>query len=418
MGRDPAVPPQEPSPQVELREGSDRMSAEIAAGAGRESTPSPGPRIPSHRRRPGARTYTVVAVVAAVAIVLLAGYALGWFRPKSDPCSNVTLLGAGANFISPLMSAWTGPSGAFDQQTGNHVNYNAGGAGFGITAVTTKTVDFAATDDPLDNAQITALPSPVLTLPITAGALAIIYDLPGIAQPVQLSGSVLADIYLGTVTNWNDSRISAMNPGVPLPNQVIIPLYRSGAAGTTFVLTDLLSKDNATWASKVGKGIQVSFPKIPGELAQSSNTNLLNYVVKNANTIGYVDLSDVLNANWDQYAKILNPAGQYVLPTLASTTAAISQWQNVSMVNAPGTAAYPLATFAYFFVYSAIDAGHTTSLSKARVLVQWLDWTITTGQRFASGQNYVPLPASLVQLDQNAISALTFSGNAVQACAL
>jgi phosphate transport system substrate-binding protein len=406
------------------------------------ATPPEAPRpTPVVKRAPN-RTplYLVIAVVAVVVIVVAAAYATGVFNSKSSKpgaCpTGVTLLGAGANFISTLMSSWTGStSAAFNAQTGNGINYNAAGAGTGITDITTKTVDFAATDDPLSTSQISALPSPILTVPITGGALAIPYNLPGITQPVQLTGAIVAQIYLGTITTWNNSAIQAINSGITLPDQTIVTIHRSNAAGTTFVLTDWLTKDSSAWASKIGKNIQISWPgpKVPDQLAASSNSLIMSDIKNTQYSIGYVDLSDVLNAAWTQVASLQNPSGHYVLPTEASATSAItdvaanttfpaasatSQWVNVSMVNGQAPADYPLATLAYFFVYTAVDAGYTTKLANAQVLVEWLTWTVGTGQGYATADNYVPLPNALVTLDQTAIGELTFAGKGIPACSI
>jgi phosphate transport system substrate-binding protein len=394
------------------------------------------PPVVIHRRPNRTPIYVGVAVVVVVVLIVLAAYQTGLIAPKSskpgDCPTGVTLLGAGANFISTLMSSWTGSaSAAFNAQTSNGVNYNAGGAGFGITAITTKTVDFAATDDPLSSSQIGAMPSPVLTLPVTAGALAIPYNLPGVTQPVKLNGSVLADIYLGTVTSWNDPKIAALNGGVTLPADTIVTVHRSNAAGTSFVLTDLLTKDSPQWSSSVGKSLQPSWPSAPKQTAASSNSAIMSDIKSTSYSVGYVDLSDVLNAQWSQVAALQNPSGQFVLPTEASATAAItdiaanttfpaasasSAWINVSMVNGPAPADYPLTTLAYFFVYAAVDAGYTSTLQKAQVLVEWLTWTVGTGQGYSTNDNYVPLPHALVQLDQNAIGQLTFGGKGIPAC--
>jgi phosphate ABC transporter phosphate-binding protein len=275
------------------------------------------------------------------------------------------------------------------------------------------------------------MPSPVMTLPVTAGALAIPYNLPGVTAPVHLTGVILAEIYLGTITSWNDPAITAINGGVTLPSDTIVTIHRSNSAGTTFVLTDFLSKDSPAWASAVGKSLQPSWPKAPSQLAASSNSLIMSDIKATSYSVGYVDLSDVLNAQWTQVAALENPAGHYVLPSEASATAAItdvsanttfpaasdaSAWVNVSMVNGPAPADYPLATLAYFFVYAAVDAGYTSTVQKAQVLIEWLDWTIGTGQGYSTNDNYVPLTHALVQLDQTAIGQLTFGGKGIPAC--
>jgi phosphate transport system substrate-binding protein len=319
---------------------------------------------------------------------------------------------------------------SYGSATANQVTYSAGGAGAGVSSLTDRTVDFAATDDPLNASQRALLLSPVLTLPVTAGALAIVYNLPGVTQPIQLSGPILADIYLGSVTNWNDSAIASDNTGVALPDQTIVTVHRSDPAGTTYVLTDFLTHDSPAWAAGPGRGIDVTFPSNPPTaIAQHGNSGLAGYVGSNPYTIGYVDLTDVLLTPGLQYAKVLNPAGHYILPTLADTASAIANrsavtqfpstaddWGNVSMVNSAGTSDYPLSTFAYFFVYQAFEAGNSPSLERAQVLEQWLQWVITSGQNDSANLYYVTLPPALVTLVHQGLTTLTFNGQAIPTC--
>lgn len=390
------------------------------------------------RSKGGGRTmmYAVVAIIVVVLLVVLVAYGAGWLTPaKSKPAATgvnscptgQTLTGAGANFVLPIVSQW---QSSFQTTTSNQVSYSAAGSGAGITDLTDKTVDFAATDDPLNASQTSALPSPVLTFPVTAGALAIVYNLPGVTTPISLSGAVLADIYLGTITNWNDSAISANNTGLTLPDQPIVTVHRSDGAGTTFVLSDFLSQESSKWSTTVGKGIQLQFPSTSGgQEAIKGNSALAAYVQAHSYTIGYVDLTDVLNTPGLQYSKILNPSGHYILPTLADTASAIANksaittfptpsgnWESVSMVNSPGTGDYPLATFAYFYVFAAGDQGFSPSLAKSQVIQEWINWTITSGQSEAPTLYYVTLPAAVVDLDEAGLTSMTFNGQEIPLC--
>jgi phosphate ABC transporter phosphate-binding protein len=320
---------------------------------------------------------------------------------------------------------------SFGSQSSNTVNYNPAGSGAGITAFTGKTVDFAGTDVGLNSSQTAALTSPVVTVPITAGGLAIVYNVPGVASGLKLSGPVLANIYLGKVHTWNDPSIAANNSGVSLPNQPITTVHRSDSAGTTFILTDYFSQDSPAWASGPGTGLSVSWPVTPSpSVAEKGNSGIAKYVTANAYSIGYVDLTDSVLAKLS-YAKLQNPAGNFVLPTPASVASAIADksatttfpnatgnWGRVTMVNANGSGDYPLATFAYFFVYQGLDKGYAPSLLKAEVIVAWLKWAVTTGQSFAAGLYYTALAATIVSVDQKAIGTLTYGGKAVPACSL
>jgi phosphate transport system substrate-binding protein len=394
-----------------------------------EESPPPRPvvRRGSHSGKWIALSILVVLIIAGVG----AGFALHWFgAPKSTggKCpSGETLQGNGAQFVQPLIAQW---ANSFDAQTSNSVNFVAGGSGTGITDLSSRTVDFAATDDPLSPAQQSSMPSTVLTIPVTAGALVIIYNLPGSTGHLDLSGPVLADIYLGKITQWNDPAIAVNNSGVSLPADTIATVHRSDPAGTTFVLSDFLSRESPAWAAGPGKGIGIAFPSAPKQTAPHGNAALLTYVETTPYTIGYTDLTDVLTAaNPPSYAAILNPQGHYIVPTLASTTSAADDaaanltfpassgdWYNVSLVNAGGAADYPVATLAYFFAFQATDKGFAPSLAKSTVLLEWLNWVVTTGQGSANASNDATLPASLQSVDKAGLSTMTFNGASLPLC--
>jgi phosphate ABC transporter phosphate-binding protein len=275
-----------------------------------------------------------------------------------------------------------------------------------------------------------------LSLPFVGGALTIIYNLPGVSGHLNLTGALLAEIYQGNITAWNDPAIAAINPGVTFPSNSIVTVHRSDNAGTTYVLSDYLSQSSAYWSAHIGKGISISFPKISGALGVKGNSLVISTVASNKYTIGYSDLTDVLTSSSPpQYAAIKNPAGSFVVPTIANTVSAISDkvasmptipsssgnWFNVSMVNANGTGDYPIATFLYMFVYKATDKGFTPTLAKSQVLQLWLNWVVTTGQEYADQSQpsqlyYAPLPATVVSVDQAGISTMTFDGATIPAC--
>ncbi|HEV2450154.1 MAG TPA: phosphate ABC transporter substrate-binding protein PstS [Thermoplasmata archaeon] len=391
------------------------------------------PIRPKVVRRSDRRWLSPVALlVALVAVAGGLGYAEDWFggggHSGHSSCPSGQLLqGNGAQVLNPIAVLW---SHQFGSSTGDSVNYVDGGSGTGITDLTDRTIDFAATDDPLTAAEAANLPSPAVTLPVVAGAIVVIDNLPGISGHLHLSGAVLAGIYLGSITHWNDPAIAANNTGVSLPNAAILTAHRSDPAGTTYVLTDYLSRSSSAWRTGPGEGISVAFPTLSGSEGIHGNSALLTYVSTTTDSIGYSDLTDLLASSTPPgYAAMANPAGQFIVPSVTSTRSAIDDaaaaitfppstgsWYNVSLVDAPGSSDYPLATLMYAFVYTATDHGFSPSSAKSEVLVGWFHWILTQGQSDAMANDYVPLPASLVSVDESGLSAMTFNGAAIPIC--
>jgi phosphate transport system substrate-binding protein len=394
--------------------------------------------MPTIARRSGSRTgiYAAAAVVIIILLLVGAGYATNWYgtQKKSSPPPAVlgacptgqTISGAGAQAALALLSTWTQ---AYDSASSNTLSYSPSGSGSGLTSFTDKEVDFAVTDDPLNTTQTSALPTPALTLPITGSALTIVYNLPGVTKPIQLSGPTLADIFLGDITNWNDSRITANNSGITFPNQPIVTVHRSDAAGLTYVFTNLLAKDSPAWNSGPGESIAISWPKAPTQDSVKGNSLLLSTVQSTSYSIGYSDLSDTLAIPGLAYAKLLNPSGNYILPTPANAAAAIANlskttsfpnasgsWDGVTMINSPGTYDYPAATFIYLFVYQKSDQGYTPSLDKTQALIQFVNWTLTEGQADTGALYYASLPTQVIANDQAGLQSITYNGAAVPAC--
>ncbi len=382
--------------------------------------------------------YAAIGVVIVVVVLVAVGASTNWYGLQKSTTtaactSGATLQGDGAQVATPLMGVWTT---AYQGTTGNMVNYPGSGSGTGLTHFTSTSIDFAITDDPLTPAERTAMPTQPLTLPFVGGALTIIYNLPGLSGHLNLTGALLAEIYIGNITKWNDPAIAAINPGVNLPAQTIYTVHRSDAAGTTYVLSDFLTQSSSYWSSTVGKGISISFPKAPEQTAEKGNSLMISTVTSTKYSIGYSDLTDVLtSASPPQYAAIQNPAGNYIAPTLANTESAIADkvasmstipastgdWFNVSMVKANGSADYPIATFLYMYVYQATDKGFSPTLDKSQVLVQWLHWALSTGQGLAdetqpSQLYYAPLPGSIINVDEAGIQTMTFNGAGIPSC--
>ncbi|HKS59250.1 MAG TPA: phosphate ABC transporter substrate-binding protein PstS [Thermoplasmata archaeon] len=377
------------------------------------------------------------ALYAVGAVVIIVGVAFGglyathtWpFGPAGTPagsCGTQSLLGGGSTFVLPLMTTWYG------NYSVNHVNYQGIGSGAGISQITAKHFDFGASDAPL-NASQRAAASGILEFPESAGAVAIIYNLPGVTKTVNLSGNVLAEIYLGTITNWSDPRITALNPATTLPATSIVVYERSDSSGTTYAFTDFLSKDNAQWNSQFGKTL---LPKWPTGTGEAKSSGVAGSVVSTADSIGYVDLTYALNHPGIGIAAIQNPAGKNIVPSLSDTLTAVQDgmaalsgglpsgsgdWSNVSLVNAPGSTDYPITTFTYVLVYQDVSTAYAGtalaySAQKAEALVNWLDWMLTNGQTFSSIDYYTPLPSNVVTADQTTVASMNYGGASIASC--
>jgi phosphate transport system substrate-binding protein len=415
------------------------MSSPLNPPAAPSPTPSsvsdpPPPSTPKVTRRSG-RTglFTVVGIIVIVLILVGVGYETHWYGlspaaksvPPGDCPVDVTIAGAGASFLTPLMSNWETNYATYSS---NKITYSPVGAGTGIGDYESKTVNFAATDEPLTGAEIHDLPGPTLTLPVSGGAVTVITNIPGFSGALELSGVQIADIYLGTVTTWDDATLTANNPGLAGISSTIIPVVRSDAAGTSYVLTNFLSDDDSTFASDVGTSIQPSWPAVSGEQAVSGNSGLAKYVAANDYTIGYVDLADAKSYDLSGIALVENPATDYISPTVADTQSAINalagqtipgatgNWSAVSWVNAPGAANYPLAALQYFMVLQNPAIGLNPSVNATQVLIQWLDWALTTGQAATTGLDYAVPPAALIAQDLAALSTINYNGASIPAC--
>lgn len=384
------------------------------------STPSPNASPaaePALQRKKSSRAGVWIAVGVIVVVLVGVGvaYAEGWiFGAKS---SKQPLNGAGSTFVAPLIDKWE------TTYSGASVNYAAIGSGAGIQQITSKTVDFGATDAPLTGTQKALAPG-IEQFPDSAGGVAIIYNIPGVASstPIQFNGTVLAEIYLGQITNWNDARLQSIQSGVTLPNQAITCVSRSDGSGTTFVFTSYLSKENSTWATKYGHGTSVNFPvgvKFKG------SSGVTTGVQTTTGSIGYVDLEYAL-ANNVAFGKVANTKGTYILPTLNSTASAIADatqafpagngdWSNVSILNSPGAADYPITSLTYLLFYQDLGTAYGSGYSqaKAQALVNFLEWAITTGQSYSTALFYVPLPANIVAIDQTTLQGETYNGQAL-----
>jgi len=319
----------------------------------------------------------------------------------------VDLTGAGATFPYPLYSKWFDVYG----EKGDRINYQSIGSGGGIKQLQAGTVDFGASDAPLSDEEMKAMPGPVAHIPTAAGSVAIIYNVPGVKNGLHLTGSVLAGIFLGEITKWNDKRITALNPKVKLPATPIIVARRSDGSGTTYIFTDYLATVSKTWENKVGRGKSVNWPV---GLGGKGSEGVSGVVKQMPGAIGYVELAYALH-NDMTYASLKNKHGAYVAPSLASTTAAaagaiaaMKKDIRVSIVNADGKDSYPIAGFTYILLLKK-----QADRIKGESLVNFLWWAIHDGQAYAEKLVYAPLPKEVVQLNETALKTITSGGKAL-----
>jgi phosphate transport system substrate-binding protein len=305
----------------------------------------------------------------------------------------VDLTGAGATFPQPIYNKWFANYAA---KTGVKINYQSIGSGGGIRQLSEGTVDFGASDAPMtDDDMAKAKGGPILHIPTVLGAVVITYNVPEVTQPLSLSGDVIADIFLGKITKWDDKRIAALNTGATLPNRDILVVHRSDGSGTTYIYSDYLTAVSPAWAAGPGKGKELKWPV---GLGGKGNEGVAGQVKQTPGTIGYVELA-YANQNKLPAAKVKNAAGQFVAPTIASITAAAAGAAEklppttdyrISIVNAPGADAYPISSFTWILMYQ-----RQPDATKAKKLVDSMKWALTEGEASAASLDYAPLPASV-----------------------
>lgn len=332
----------------------------------------------------------------------------------SAPAQSITLTGAGSTFIYPLMSKW---SYVYNNLKNVKINYASIGSGGGIRQIVVKTVDFGATDAPLQSYGYSHIHG-ALTIPESIGGVTLSYNIPGVTKKLRLDGDVIADIYLGKITKWDNKAITALNPGVNLPDKSIMVVHRSDGSGTTFTFSDYLSSVSPTWKAKVGKGKSLSWPV---GLGGKGNEGVAGLIKENPYSIGYVELAYVIE-NKMAYATLKNRDGYYVNPTIDTVKAAAAGailpngdgiWSNVSIVNSPGKNAYPISTFTYIVEYPDLSVLPDMTEPKAKALVGFMWWMVHDGQKYAPGLLYVPLPNKVVKIDEETIKSIKYKGQPV-----
>jgi len=315
------------------------------------------------------------------------------------------ITGAGATFPNPIYSKW------FSEYNKLHanvqINYQPIGSGGGIRQVTEQTVFFGASDGPMTDDQLKAAPGMLMHFPTVLGGVVPVYNIPGVTAELKFTGDVLANIYLGRITKWNDTAIAALNPGVKLPATDITVVHRSDGSGTTYIWVDYLAKISPEFKSKVGVGTSVNWPAGVGG---KGNEGVAGVVTQSPGAIGYVELIYALQ-NKISYGSVRNAAGEYVRASVAAVTAAAAGAAasmpvdfRVSITNAPGKGAYPISSFTWLLLYE-----NPKDKAAAKTMVDFVKWALTDGQKFCGDLGYAPLPASVVKLEMTALAKIKMS---------
>ena len=337
------------------------------------------------------RTFTL-AITALAAVALGTGLA----------AQKQQLTGAGATFPYPIYSKW------FSEYNKLHpnveINYQSIGSGGGIRQLTNQTVFFGATDGPMTKDQMLAAPGPILHLPTVLGAVVPIYNLPDAPTTLKFTGPLLADLFLGKITRWNDAAIAKVNPGVTLPNLPVTIVHRSEGSGTTYIFMDFLAKVSAEWKTKVGVANSVNWPV---GLGGAGNEGVAGLVKQTPGSLGYVELIYAAQ-NKIAYGSVQNMAGEFVSATVASVTAAAAEAAKqmpadfrVSIANAPGKTAYPISSFTWLLFYE-----NPKDKAKSKTMVEFMKWALGDGQKMAEGLGYAPLPPAVVAMELEALKKI------------
>jgi len=318
-----------------------------------------------------------------LAIVLLIGI-------SATASAQMMINGAGATFPYPIYSKWFDEYAKVDPSV--RFDYQSIGSGGGQKQILAQTVDFGASDGPMSDDNLAKAPGKLLHIPTVAGADVVAYNLSG-NPALKLDADTIAGIFLGQIKKWNDPKITALNPGVTLPDQEIVVVHRSDGSGTTYIWTDYLSKISPEWKTKVGTNTSVNWPT---GIGGKGNEGVAGQIKQTPGALGYVELIYAVQ-NKMPYADVKNAAGEFVKPTLESVTAALATADipddfRFSMTNAPGKDAYPIAGATWLLVYQ-----QQKDAAKGKKLVEFLKWSVTDGEKMAKDLQYAPLPESVQQ---------------------
>lgn len=342
---------------------------------------------------------TVITLVIAITFAACGGNANNEGRNAQE------LSGAGATFPLPFYNV---VFEQFGQVNGDQVAYGGIGSGGGVRNLRDKIVDFAGSDAFLSDKEMSEM-APVVHIPTCMGAVVLAYNLDGVKE-LKLSGEIIANIFAGEIKMWNDERIATLNPDVKLPEEAIIPVYRSDGSGTTFVFTDYLTKVSSMWASKYGAGKSVNFPS--GQAAKG-NPGVAGVIKQTKNTIGYVG-SEYAFAQKIPYALVENQRGEFVQPSSATISAAASGEiptdTRCSITNADAAGAYPISTFTWMIIYKEQNYSDRTK-EQAEATLDLLKYILSDeAQKITSEVHYAPLPAKAKELSMTNLKAVTYNG--------
>ena len=310
----------------------------------------------------------------------------------------INLNGAGATFPYPMYSKWF--SEYHNEHSNIEINYQSIGSGGGIRQVIAGTVDFGATDGPMTDEQLAESKVKVLHVPTVLGSVVPAYNIPGVSAELKFTPELLAGIFLGKITNWNDPAIAKVNPGVKFPNQSITVVHRSDGSGTTYVWTDYLSKISTEWQGNVGKGTSVKWPV---GLGGKGNEGVAGNIRQLPGSLGYIELIYAVQ-NKIPYGDVQNSSKNFIKASLASTTAAAAGVKmpadfRVSITNPPGKDAYPIASFTWLLIPT-----NPKDATKGKVLKDFLFWMLDKGQTMTEALSYAPLPKQVIELEKAAIT--------------
>ncbi len=308
--------------------------------------------------------------------------------------SGADLTGAGATFPAPLYSKWIDTYAA---KSGVKINYQPIGSGGGIKQLQEQTVDFGASDAPMSDAELAAAKGgPVMHIPMVGGVVAVAYNVPGLTQPIKLTPSLVADIFSGKITKWNDSRIAAANSGLKLPATDLLVVHRSEGSGTTYIFSDYLASVSPSWKASPGKGKELQWPV---GLGAKGNDGVAAQLKSTPGAIGYVELAYAKHENLST-ALLQNAAGKFVAPSEEAATSAVQSAAaalpantdyRISIVNSPGADSYPITSLTWLLVYH-----HQTDAAKSKKLTDFIRWALQNGGADASTLDYAPLPKPLI----------------------
>ena len=332
--------------------------------------------------------FATVLAVAAIGVALSA--------------QKVQITGAGATFPYPIYSKWFSEYNKLHSNV--EINYQSIGSGGGVKQLTSQTVVFGASDYPLTPEQQQAAPGKILHFPTVLGAVVPIYNLPGVSAELKFTGPLLADIFLGNITKWNDSRIAKLNEGVTLPNTDITVVHRSDGSGTTYIFVDFLAKLSPEWKKRVGVAGSVNWPV---GLGAKGNEAVAGMVKQTPGALGYTEPA-YATENKIAFGSVQNAAGKFIKASAASVTAAASAAVKqmpadfrVSITNPPGDDAYPVASFTWLLLYQ-----DPKDKALAKIMVDFTKWALTDGQKYAADLGYAPLPKGVVDLEMKSLATI------------